>query len=427
MYLKLNKSMPSIRTLAIYLPQFHPIPENNAAWGDGFTEWTNVKKAVPLFDGHYQPHVPHSDFGYYDLNDPEVLVKQAETAKKYGISGFAFYHYWFQGKRLLNLPLDNMLKSGKPDFPFCFIWANEDWTKRWNNQENEIIAKQNYSFEDDREHIRFLCENVFSDKRYITIDQKPVFLVYQTEVFPDIRETASIWREEVKKYGFKDIYLIRVERYASDVNILPESINFDAAMEFAPSIKEFGRQLNVTSPVNPYVHDYDETVLNTIVKSNPGYKLFRSVFPGWDNTPRKSNDPTLFVGSSAGVFEYFLLESIKYTRQNLAEDEQIIFINAWNEWGEGCHIEPDEKNAYAFLEGCKRAIERSSIQEPGQEDFDRFIKNIGSLVKAQKKRMQYLQSVKDEIEKSKSYRLGCFISSVLRFQFRRAFSYLKRK
>ena len=223
--------MNNVKQIALYLPQYHPIADNNKAWGEGFTEWSNVKKAQPLFEGHYQPHVPHSDIGYYDLLDPEVLIKQAAMARDHGVYGFAYYHYWFNGKRLLNQPLDNMLSLGKPDFPFCYIWANENWTKRWDGLDEEIIIKQEYSFEDDLVHIRFLCKNVFSDKRYITVDDKPLFIVYRTELFPDIKETAQIWREEAKSFGFKDIYLVRVESLASDIE--PSVIGFDSAMELA--------------------------------------------------------------------------------------------------------------------------------------------------------------------------------------------------
>ncbi len=175
--------MDNPKLIAIYLPQFHAIPENDEWWGGGFTDWTNVIKAKPLFKEHYQPHIPHKSIGYYDLRDQNILVYQAALAKEHGIYGFAYYHYWFNGKRLLNVPIDNMLKSGEPDFPFCLIWANENWTKRWDGHDNEVLIKQEYSFEDDRRHIRFLCENVFPDKRYMKINEKPVFVVYRPELF----------------------------------------------------------------------------------------------------------------------------------------------------------------------------------------------------------------------------------------------------
>jgi len=356
--------MEKIRPLAIYLPQFHPIPENDRAWGEGFTEWTNVKKAKSLFDGHYQPHIPHESIGYYDLRDPEVLVRQAALAKKYGISGFAYYHYWFNGKRLLETPIDNMLKTGKPDFPFCFIWANENWTKRWDGSDDQIIIKQEYSPDDDREHIRYLCKNVFSDKRYITIDGKPVFIVYRTELFPDIKRTAHIWREEAINNGFKDIYLIRVENFVAGID--PFDIGFDAAMEFAPNgadsiLKE---KLNLAGNI-VNIKDYKSTILKIIAKEIP-YKCYRTVFATWDNTPRRKSGGTAFIDSDNMAFKFYLKETIYNTIQKSLNEENLLFINAWNEWGEGCHIEPDELNGFTYLEICRDLFK--SFSKPNSED-----------------------------------------------------------
>lgn len=344
--------MDKVKKIAIYLPQFHAIPENDAAWGKGFTEWTNVKKAQPLFYGHYQPHVPHESIGYYDLSNPKVLIKQAKMAKDYGIYGFAYYHYWFNGKRLLNKPLDEMLSSGKPDMPFCYIWANENWTRRWDGANNDIIIKQEYSFEDDLKHIRFLCEKVFSDKRYIFIEGKPLFLVYRTELFPDIKRTSEIWRTEVKNYGYKDLYLVRMENFERDID--PITVGFDAAMEFGPVWANI--PTDVTRIGNKELIDYLSTVINTIKKVG-AYKYFHCVFPGWDNTPRRKNlSGSIFINNDVEVFKYFLEKQIKSTHEGFQKpDERLIFINAWNEWGEGCHIEPDEKNGFKYLEVCRDA------------------------------------------------------------------------
>jgi len=353
-----NKICP----IAIYLPQFHSIPENDKAWGKDFTEWTNVKKAKPLFEGHYQPHEPHDDMGYYNLSDPDILVKQAEMAKQYGIYGFAFYHYWFNGKRLLNLPLDNMLALEKPDFPFCFIWANEPWSKRWDGSEDDVIQPQNHSFEDDLNHIRFLCENVFSDKRYIKIDGKPMFIVYRTELFPDIKKTAEIWRNEVKKYGFKDIYLVRVEQFVRYID--PATINFDATMEFAPDIKKWeGNPKFNKSDLEYTDFSYMKSVADFVVKEYD-YNAFRCVFPSWDNSPRKKKDAILFSDSEPGVFSYYVYKIFEYTINHFPEDRQFVFINAWNEWGEGCHIEPDKKNGYDNLLAIRNGLSAIPPQIP---------------------------------------------------------------
>lgn len=391
------------KVLAIYLPQFHPIPENDKAWGDGFTEWTNVKKAQPEFEGHYQPHVPHADVGYYDLRDIDVLKKQAKMAGKYGIYGFAYYHYWFNGKRLLNLPLDNMLKSSEPDFPFCYIWANEPWSKRWDGSENDIIQGQNYSPEDDLNHIRYLCENVFPDKRYIKINGKPLFFVYRTELLPDACKTAGRWRNEVKKYGFEDIYLGRVENFIS--GIIPQSINFDAALEFAPDRKELSlykhHYENETLLYTSF--SYQETVANMIAKEYD-YKVFRSVFPSWDNTPRKKNNITVYEGETPRLFAYFLSDRLKYTRKNFSKEESFVFINAWNEWGEGCHIEPDKKNGYAYLEAVRETLYTEQIDPP--VEYSHFL---------EKDRYRLLQE-KNKLSnehKSRYYKVGKKIVSPL--------------
>jgi hypothetical protein len=344
--------MFKIKPIAIYLPQFHPIPENDAAWGEGFTEWTNVRKVKPLFEGHYQPHIPHESIGYYDLRDPNVLVKQATLAKEYNIYGFAFYHYWFHGKRLLNLPIDNMLESKKPDFPFLFIWANENWTRSWDGLEEEIIQEQKYSNEDDLAHIQFLCKSVFSDKRYITIDEKPIFIVYRTELFPNIKETSALWREEVKKFGFRDLYLVRVENFLADVN--PLEIGFDASMEFAPDLRSLTSNTIMKTPIAGLkVNDYTSTILNMLLKEKPPFPRFRCVFPGWDNTPRISERGRIFINNSPETFKHFLFSVAEFTKSNFGNNSQFFFINAWNEWGEGCHIEPDQKNGHAFLEAIQ--------------------------------------------------------------------------
>ncbi|RZK26392.1 MAG: glycosyl hydrolase [Flavobacterium sp.] len=361
----------SVKKIAIYLPQFHAIAENDKAWGEGFTEWTNVKKATPLFDGHYQPHVPQSNLGYYDLSDTTVMQQQADLALEYGIDGFAYYHYWFNGKRLLHQPLDSMLEAKKPNIPFCYIWANENWTKRWDGADQEVIIDQEYSDEDDLAHIKFLCEKVFSDERYIRIDDKPVFLIYRTELFPDIGKTAQLWRRVAKTFGFKDLYLIRMENFVK--GLPPDEIGFDAAMEFAPDwncVNTSPRKIG-----NKTLYDYRNTVYNMILKSQE-YKYFHCVFPGWDNTPRrKALSGSIFINNDPTFFKFFLQMQLRSTLEKFPmESEQLLFINAWNEWGEGCHIEPDEKHGMLYLEICR------DTEAAAPEDFKNFCKDeINSL------------------------------------------------
>jgi lipopolysaccharide biosynthesis protein len=341
-----------IKPIAIYLPQFHPIPENDAAWGEGFTEWTNVKKAKPLFEGHYQPHIPHDSLGYYNLLENSVLEKQVEIAKKYGIYGFAFYHYWFNGKRLLEKPIDNFLKNKEINFPFCLIWANEPWSKRWDGSENEIIQPQIHSIQDDEIHMNFLCENIFSDKRYIKIDTKPIFIVYRTELFDNIKETVKLWRRIAKKYGFRDLHLVRVESFTQ--NIIPKKIDFDAAMEFAPN--------KFTSPKSEYnknlnCYDYSTSVFNALLTTYD-YPIYRSVFPSWDNSPRRGKNSIIYINNNLDVFKFYFERIIQYVLADKQNKNNFLFINAWNEWGEGCHIEPDQKNGFQYLEIIKNSISK---------------------------------------------------------------------
>jgi len=231
-----------IRSIAMFLPQFHPIPENDRWWGSGFTEWTNVRAGAPRFPGHYQPHVP-STLGYYDLRDPSARAAQAALARQYGIHGFCYYHYWFNGKRLLETPLNEVLRTGEPDFPFCVCWANENWTRRWDGLDQEVLIAQTYSDEDSVAFIRALVPT-FRDERYIRVNGRPLFLVYRTGLLPDPRRTTEIWREELHQAGVGDPYLVRVETGLHGPEPRPEELGFDAAMEFAPHWRKIGEHLH---------------------------------------------------------------------------------------------------------------------------------------------------------------------------------------
>lgn len=354
-----------IRPIAFVLPQFHPIPENDAWWGKGFTEWTNVTKAKPLFKGHYQPHLP-TDLGFYDLRLPEAREAQAAIAKEHGIYGFCYYHYWFNGKRLLNQPIDDMLRLQKPNMPFMLCWANENWTQRWDGKENEVLIKQEYSFEDDANHMRWLCKNVFSDKRYITVDDCPVFMIYRHNLFPEIKKTVQIWREiATKEFGFRDLYLCITESFHDTTN--PQSINFNAAMEFSPHlvmkniirpnlVERIKYFLGFKKQVNFSIRDFKLGAQQIIDRKIPKYKLFRSVTPGWDNTARKGKDAFIGVNSTPEIYEKWLSQIIVKFKP-FSKDENFVFINAMNEWAEGNHLEPCIKYGKAYLEATKRALE----------------------------------------------------------------------
>ncbi|RLJ77688.1 glycosyltransferase WbsX family protein [Pedobacter alluvionis] len=360
-----------IKPIAIYLPQYHTIKENNEWWGDGFTEWTNVKKAQSLFKNHYQPHVPLNK-NYYDLSSNDVLIEQAALAKEYGIYGFCFYHYWFNGKLLLEKPLHHLLQSSEPDFPFCLSWANENWTRRWDGDDQQVLKQQNYSLEDDFNHINYLLP-FFKDQRYIKIDGKPVFLVYRSELHPDIKEATNIWRREAKKAGFPDLFLIRMENFKRQLN--PSDHGFDAGMEFAPDsllrgnkiakknialylVKKLLHKTGIKKSVHfdNGIYSYTRVVKNMINRDNPGYKYFRCICPSWDNSARRKKNATIYIDSTPELFAHWTKKMKEYTEQNLPENEKLLFINAWNEWGEGCHLEPDELWGTRYLQALKDGL-----------------------------------------------------------------------
>jgi len=372
MTLPMNR--PGVRAIAFYLPQYHPVPENDEWWGPGFTEWRNVANARPLFPGHYQPHLP-ADLGFYDLRLPEVREAQAALALQHGISGFCYYHYWFNGRRILERPFAEVLASGKPDFPFCLCWANENWTRVWDGGEQDILLQQHYSTDDDRAHIQALMP-AFADARYIRIDGRPLFLVYRTELLPEPARTADIWRSEVSKAGLGDLYLARVENFASRVD--PRAIGFDASVEFAPDGANVGKikfrgpvhRLLASSGLLPGVYvdgkvvNYRAMMLGMLGKPEPAFKRFRCVTPMWDNTARRRTGARIYVGSTPKLYEAWLTETAKQTIEKFPPGERLVFVNAWNEWGEGCHLEPDLKWGHQYLDATKAALEAVNDAPP---------------------------------------------------------------
>lgn len=341
------------RLIAFHLPQFHSIPENDEWWGKGFTEWTNVAKARSLFEGHYQPHVP-ADLGYYDLSSPSAMSAQADLAQEYGIHGFCFYHYWFNGKLLLETPLHQMLQSGQPDFPFCLCWANEDWTRVWDGKSGETLIKQTYTDEDDLAHIQYLFQ-FFTDRRYIKINGKPLFLVYRASRMPNPKRTTALWRELAKKNGIGDLYLCRVES-SSEERIDPSLFGFDAAVEFQPDWNCLPQKRNALWHGIQHVYDYEEFSKNSMNKPEPPYPRYPCVLVSWDNSPRRENGiAQIFTESSPQTYERWLRDKIIAVNKSEL-DEKIVFINAWNEWGEGNHLEPDQKWGRSYLQATKNAL-----------------------------------------------------------------------
>jgi GT2 family glycosyltransferase len=361
--------LAAVKIIAFYLPQFHPIPENDLWWGEGFTEWTNVKKAQPNFVGHNQPKVP-ADLGYYDLRDEDVMVAQAALARKYGIDGFCFYYYWFGGSRLLDMPIERMLQTGRPNFPYCLCWANENWSRRWDGRDSEILIGQQHSPEDDRAVILDLIRH-FKAPNYIRIDGRPHLIVYRVDLFPDFFATSKLWREICREQGVGEIYISMVESHdLVHKDIHPSTFGCNASIEFPPL--NMAERISPSGEImNPDFHggigDYRDTALRYCARALPSYTRFRGVMPGWDNTARRQNDGFCFEHSSPEVFQAWLEHTIRQTRQQHHGDEKIVFINAWNEWAEGAYLEPDTCHGHAFLEAVKNAKDAERLLNADME------------------------------------------------------------
>jgi lipopolysaccharide biosynthesis protein len=356
------------KLIAFYLPQYHPIPENDAWWGTGFTEWTNVAKGRPLFKGHYQPRLP-ADLGFYDLRLPETRVAQAELAREYGIHGFCYYHYWFHSRRILERPFNEVLSSGMPDFPFCLCWANENWTRSWDGGVDKILLRQEYDNDDDLAHIRSLLP-ALGDPRYIRVLGRPLLLIYRTEMLPNPKRTSELWRSEALKAGVGDLYLVSVESFMS--GIVPDSIGFDATVEFAPDWRNMGKSgykqliknifYRLAEPEKgvhrQFIVDYDNFVEAMLRKKTPLYKHFRCVCPSFDNSPRRKYGAAILCNSTPEKYCEWLSTIIKWTQNTHNKHEQLVFINAWNEWGEGNYLEPDQRWGRSYLEQTKVALQK---------------------------------------------------------------------
>lgn len=347
------------RVIAFYLPQYHPIPENDAWWGKGFTEWTNTAKARPLFRGHYQPHVP-ADLGYYDLRLSETREAQAAMARQYGVEGFCYYHYWFGGQRLLERPFAEVLDSGQPDFPFCLCWANATWTGVWHGDPKRILVEQNYPGEADyAAHFQWL-RRAFGDPRYITVDGKPLLMIYKPRDVPHANQVAEALRKMALQSGLPGLYLVGVSH---NDNWQPLEHGFDAAVvQNLPGLRCFVPwrlpllKLKLKLAGKPMtVYDY-EALLDTLVPDKTRQQEYLPcLIPSWDNTPRSGTGGMVMHGSTPDLFRRSVTRALDMV-SGKPRDHRLLFLKSWNEWAEGNHMEPDRRFGHGYLEALHSAL-----------------------------------------------------------------------
>lgn len=366
-----------MKIIAFYLPQFHSFPENDEWWGKGFTEWTNTKKGKPNFKGHYQPQIPKDHYYYNLLEDSTVIPKQIDLAKQFGIDGFCFYHYWFSnGKKLMEKPIERFLNDKSLDIPFCLCWANENWSRRWDGSEQSILIAQDYGDKEDRiRHIEYLID-FFGDKRYMKDDDgRPILLIYKPQLIDNLSELLSEWREKVIAAGFPGVCFV-CQYPQSDIDIKnkfdywinfePIATTFIPGNDFLQAIKispKYAFEVGIVKllqllKIRSYKkYNYRDAVNASKKRKIESSKEWLGAFPGWDNTARRGKKSIIYDNSTPSIFEeYVYIQLIKSFR---AGQEGILFINAWNEWAEGAHLEPDEKDGFKYLQAVKRAREKA--------------------------------------------------------------------
>jgi Glycosyltransferase WbsX len=373
----------SVRVIAHYFPQFHAIPENDRWWGEGFTDWHNVKKATALFPAHYQPRIP-LDANYYDQSQPSTLRWQVDLAKHYGIAGFCHYHYWFDGKQMLNTPTDLMLADRAIDLPFCLAWANETWSRRWEGRGHQVLIRQTHVADQAKwlVHFHYLMK-AWSDPRAIAIDGKPIFLIYRPHLINQVDQMLDYWRELAQQHGLRGIYFIAMKQYEFPIQSIIK--HFDAVVQFQPfealGSPDFSGQkraeqsrwlqplrklpepiLNrlreLRSRIRPKLsfYDYDEVWQQILaVERIEGVACFPGAFVDWDNTARYGDRGRVFKGASPERFAYWFKQLVEITAKR-PHPENMIFINAWNEWAEGTYLEPDNRHGHKYLEAVRNAL-----------------------------------------------------------------------
>lgn len=356
----------AVRLIAFYLPQFHAIPENDAWWGKGFTEWTNITKAIPRFAGHYQPHLPGA-LGFYDATRPETLARQAALARQYGIRGFCFHHYWFGGRRVLERPLQTLLDHPEIDLPFCVNWANENWTRRWDGKDTDILLEQAYSPEDDIAFAKSL-EPLFRDPRYIKVDGRPLLLLYRPSLLPDAKATVARWRDHFKSAGLGNPFIATVQTLGSDA---PAAYGMDAGVGFPPFWRCYDIPMRndlqlLDRKFTGAVRDYNALANASIAAAREDRRIFPGVMPSWDNEARRPGRGMCFSGSTPSAYGQWLKAASHISIRAFSGDERLVFINAWNEWAEGAHLEPDRRFGYAYLAETARVL--NSLSNDAHED-----------------------------------------------------------
>jgi hypothetical protein len=344
-----------VRAIAFYLPQFHPTPENDRWWGKGFTEWTSVVSARSFFPDHGQPHLP-ADLGFYDLRLAETRESQAELAREYGIHGFCYYYYWFSGRRLLDVPMAEMLRTGRPDFPFCICWANEPWSRRWDGSEQEVLIEQEHDPKTDEGFIRDVLP-ILKDPRYIRIGEAPLILVYRVGLLPAPHELFQAWRRIARENGIPALNICIAQTFGS---IDPYHYGADSAVEFPPhglwagAITE--KVADLCAGYTGSIYDYRNVVAEQFARPATDFMKFRCAMPSWDNTPRRGLSGNIFAYSSPEQYELWLRTLVQEAAARRNPDERLVFINAWNEWGEGAFLEPDQRGGRQNLEATRRAL-----------------------------------------------------------------------
>jgi Glycosyltransferase WbsX len=356
------------RLFSLYLPQFHPLPENDRFWGKGFTEWHNVTTAKPKFSGHHQPHLP-TELGFYDLRLKEVMKQQSDLASEYGLDGFIFYHYWFNGTPVMEKPLYNYLELGKEKLPYYFCWANENWSRRWDGSDQDVLLHQDYKEEDDEKHFEFFLP-FFKDEQYVNINGCPVLALYKPKEISYLKQWAENMQSLARKHGLKGIHLIYIINQGVDINIDIKDFGFQAGMIFQPSWRGMpagGIKVGMQDKIGKLMHiirarkelplnynyeviSYPEYVRYDIEREkNYPFPCYFSVFPSWDNSARrKKGGGKIFVDSSPEEFKRWL--KYYYNLQPYSKEENFLVINAWNEWAEGNHLEPCTRWGRQYLE-----------------------------------------------------------------------------